>query len=117
MNAQENFIDLSGLQMPTPDPIADDLVNGIRVPVVFCERTPSNSFRFFCPYCNKYHYHGAAEGHVLAHCIAEDSPLLTTGYVLREIDVSPLPARRYKLRYLRDGRIVSGRPLPGRDPR
>jgi hypothetical protein len=40
---------------------------------------------FFCPYCTKYHRHGAAggdfEGHRTAHCLGE-TPLSKTGYYL-----------------------------------
>ncbi len=40
---------------------------------------------FFCPYCAKYHRHGAGdgnfEGHHSAHCTPE-SPLSKTGYYL-----------------------------------
>lgn len=50
-------------------------------PSFVCERRGA-SWRFWCPYCNRYHYHGAAggPGHRVAHCIK--GPLKATGYCL-----------------------------------
>lgn len=39
--------------------------------------------KFFCEFCNKFHYHGAGEGHRVAHCKIEvESPFHETGYYL-----------------------------------
>ncbi len=87
------------------------LVGGRRPPTAFAERVRTaqgDVFRFFCPYCGRYHTHGAGEGHVVAHCIAEDSPLHETGYFLTEVETSPLPRVLKKIKYLRTGEIVSG---------
>ncbi|MGH2487192.1 MAG: hypothetical protein ACRDHE_14380 [Ktedonobacterales bacterium] len=36
-----------------------------------------------CPYCGRAHYHGAGNGHRVAHCIGEHGQ--DAGYVLREV--------------------------------
>jgi hypothetical protein len=36
----------------------------------------------WCKYCNKWHRHGAAEGHREAHCTDSASPYWRTGYNL-----------------------------------
>ena len=53
----------------------------------------------WCKFEKKWHYHGKAPGHRVAHCIKEDSPYHRTGYVLRE---TGLPMPRFK----------NGRPKP-----
>ncbi len=39
-------------------------------------------WRVWCKHCGEYHYHGAAEGHRIAHCRKPRSPYLDTGYNL-----------------------------------
>lgn len=40
---------------------------------------------FWCEFCNKFHYHGnKALGHRVAHCINENSPYYSSGYILEE---------------------------------
>lgn len=40
---------------------------------------------FWCPFCNRFHYHGSASlGHRTAHCTNPDSPYKKTGYILKE---------------------------------
>ena len=40
---------------------------------------------FWSPFCNKFHYHGSYEGHVLPHCINQKSAYLDRGgYILKE---------------------------------
>lgn len=52
------------------------------IPIVLCEKSGTDQFRFYCQYCRRYHYHGAAEGHRVAHCINDTSPFQSTGYYL-----------------------------------
>lgn len=52
----------------------------VRVPTFICERHGNNQVRFWCPFCHKYHYHGATEGHRVAHCTK--GPMQETGYYL-----------------------------------
>ncbi|MEZ5336500.1 MAG: hypothetical protein R2741_15420 [Methanolobus sp.] len=37
---------------------------------------------FFCPYCQKWHKHAEGDGHRVAHCDSQESPLLKTGYYI-----------------------------------
>ena len=42
-------------------------------------------FVFWCPSCNKFHFHGAAElGGRVAHCKNESSPHYRSEYILKE---------------------------------
>jgi hypothetical protein len=41
-------------------------------------------FAAWCPFCTTYHVHGAGEGHRVAHCYRDDSPLREKGYILKE---------------------------------
>jgi hypothetical protein len=87
----------------------DDFINGRRIPTVYAEPTPSgNGLRFYCIYCGVWHQHGRGDGHAVAHCFVEDSPYSETGYELVEVEKAPVPEKRYKAKYLRDGRLVSG---------
>lgn len=99
------------------DPLYPDILpNGDRIPTVFAFSDGSGeALRWFCRYCGRFHVHGAypevgaANGHRVAHCIAEDSPYLKTGFFVVELNYPlPEPTKRYKVRYTRDGRIVSG---------
>lgn len=94
----------------------DILPKGDRMPTVFASSDGSGeAMRWFCRYCGRYHTHGAypevgaADGHRVAHCIAEDSPYLKTGVIIVELD-HPVdePRKTYKVKYTRDGRIMSG---------
>ena len=40
----------------------------------------------FCPYCLRYHIHGAGSGHRIAHCRNGRSPYETTGYILSVVN-------------------------------
>ena len=61
-----------------------------KLPVVKGYRV-GNSIKFWCPFCEKWHTHGWVEGvytsrkkgHVLSHCIHEDSPFKKGGYYLK----------------------------------
>ena len=53
----------------------------------------------WCRYCRKWHVHGHGGGHRLAHCLADGSPYINGGYVLKPIG-KPVP--KYK----------NGRPKP-----
>lgn len=39
-------------------------------------------WKAWCPFCVRYHWHGAIEGHREAHCDPK-SPFSETGYILR----------------------------------
>jgi len=45
-----------------------------------------NQYAFWCPFCKRFHYHGAASlGHRLPHCTNQISPYLgNNGYKLEE---------------------------------
>lgn len=53
-------------------------------PIIVCEKTARGDWRFWCPFCRSYHYHGAAQGHRISHCTNARSPFKVTGYVLAE---------------------------------
>lgn len=54
-------------------------------PVVEAIRDDLRGFlKFYCRYCKAWHFHGAGDGHRVAHCWYDDSPYLQHGYVLRE---------------------------------
>jgi len=53
------------------------------IPTVFVVRV-GEQFTFFCYYCKRDHWHGAREGHRVAHCCSESSPYYKTGYFLKE---------------------------------
>lgn len=40
------------------------------------------SWRFRCPHCDEWHYHGAGEGGRVAHCPKRGSPYRRAGYYL-----------------------------------
>lgn len=58
-----------------------------KVPTYIAELTAANQIKFWCPYCIKYHLHGAGknndaiEGHRVAHCTIE-CPNTKFGYYL-----------------------------------
>ena len=57
----------------------------------------------WCRYCDRFHTHGNAAGHRVAHCLVEDSPYRDTGYVLEMVkgtkkDLQPPPSQRRKPR-------------------
>lgn len=37
---------------------------------------------FYCPHCHEWHKHVERNGHRIAHCSREDSPLTKTGYII-----------------------------------
>ena len=48
---------------------------GGKYPVVLCEPVgcaDTARWRFKCPHCRKYHYHGAKPGHRVAHCMSKE---------------------------------------------
>lgn len=91
--------------------------DGRQIPILFAVASDSGrSLRVFCCYCGRWHVHGrnpdepmgASNGHRVSHCLAEDSPYIETGYILVEVASLPKPERVYKLKYTRDGAMVSG---------
>ena len=53
-------------------------------PVMLCEPVEGAQWRFWCPYCVRWHYHGAGPGHRTAHCFGlGDLDPWPAGYVLR----------------------------------
>jgi hypothetical protein len=69
----------------------------MKVPVVLCK--PINfgegaRWRFWCPFCRKYHTHGAAPGHRVAHCHTEEGyAAWPEGYELRLDPTAPRGVR------------------------
>jgi len=51
------------------------------VPVYECKRK-GDQFIFFCPKCEKTHYHAPDEGHRVAHCVNDNHH--PDGYYLME---------------------------------
>jgi hypothetical protein len=43
----------------------------------------TDQWRVFCRYCKAWHFHGAIEGHRVAHCFNDSSPYLKTGYIIK----------------------------------
>lgn len=41
--------------------------------------------RFWCDYCNAYHFHSVGNGHRVAHCPDAASPYRRKGYLIEEI--------------------------------
>lgn len=50
------------------------------------ERNGEGMLTAWCPYCEKWHYHGEGEGHRIAHC-DDGSPFQTTGYILKKVKI------------------------------
>lgn len=66
-------------------------------PVLLAEPNPRSKtqWRAWCPFCRRYHFHGAEEGHRAAHCASDDSPFkMAGGYhlVLKASRVLPRPS-------------------------
>jgi hypothetical protein len=45
-----------------------DKVLGPLVPVFKCQQMDAWTWRFLCPECKQYHYHGTTPGHRTSHC-------------------------------------------------
>jgi hypothetical protein len=65
------------------------MVEPVGFPVVECfEQVDVNrgrvdvAWRFWCPYCEKWHSHGPVEGHRVAHCMDATGTPFENGYVL-----------------------------------
>ena len=77
-------------------------------------------WKFWCPFCKKWHLHGASEGHRVAHCFCRapmepysniESPFRKTGYILKKMTkkeltelskaIDPHINLRARLRYLK----------------
>lgn len=61
-----------------------------KYPIVLCREVPPShprgvkTWEFWCPFCSRYHTHGAEPGHRVAHCGDESSPFYEKGYVLKK---------------------------------
>jgi hypothetical protein len=42
-----------------------------KYPVVLCTET-EHGWKFWCPFCKRYHEHGKGAGHRVAHCTEKD---------------------------------------------
>lgn len=49
------------------------------------DRNEKGFLSAWCPFCARWHHHGQGEGHKVAHCTEPDSPLKSTGYVLKKV--------------------------------
>ncbi|ETA68884.1 hypothetical protein MettiDRAFT_2372 [Methanolobus tindarius DSM 2278] len=56
----------------------------IKVPTFKCipRKDLDGGMMFLCPYCHEWHRHGIGNGHRVAHCRKNDSPLKETGYFI-----------------------------------
>jgi len=63
----------------------------LNYPVLIAESNDSSTVKVWCGYCAEYHYHSPAPGHRVAHCLNEQSPYLSTGYV-----ITHSPTKRYR---------------------
>lgn len=64
-----------------------------KVPVIKALPRINNisGFMFWCPWCKKWHVHGAGEGHRNAHCHkGSGSPFIETGYILKSMTETEL---------------------------
>ena len=52
------------------------------IPIMRCE-VHGSSWRFFCPYCGRYHYHTPHEGFRFSHCDDKFSSPQKDGYYLK----------------------------------
>ncbi|HDR7790935.1 hypothetical protein AB1I92_29225 [Bacillus mobilis] len=60
-----------------------------KAPIVLAiERDEKGNLSTWCGVCECFHHHGADEGHRVAHCVNEDSPFISTGYVLKKMKLS-----------------------------
>jgi hypothetical protein len=63
-------------------------------PVLPAYKTPQrDTWKVWCDWCDRWHTHGAGEGHRCAHCACARSPFKDTGYNLVLVD-EPAPRRR-----------------------
>ncbi|WP_407282857.1 hypothetical protein V7O61_02435 [Methanolobus sp. WCC1] len=67
--------------------IGNIILNGeevIKIPTFKC--IPRIDFEggmmFFCPHCQEWHKHSQKNGHRVAHCSRDESPLKKTGYII-----------------------------------
>lgn len=55
------------------------------LPVLLCREVREKSglllWECWCPYCKRFHTHGAEAGHRVAHC--DSGPFRDTGYILK----------------------------------
>lgn len=52
------------------------------------ERSSDGSFAVWCPHCVEFHRHGKEQGHVVSHCTNRESPLIKTGYYIKQVKYS-----------------------------
>lgn len=64
-------------------------------PVLLAYPGSSGGWRVWCDWCERWHTHGAGEGHRVAHCACRKSPYADSGYRLELAD-GPAPKRRQR---------------------
>ena len=48
-------------------------------------------FKFWCPFCKRFHYHGRGEGHRVSHCKNDSkSPYYDSGYFIKRMSKKDL---------------------------
>jgi hypothetical protein len=70
-------------------------------PLVWCEEVrrrgrPHNDWRFKCPWCDRWHYHGEGEGPRASHCDVPEAP--GTYFIKLKLDMFGRPVRAKRSR-------------------
>jgi hypothetical protein len=42
----------------------------------------TDQWKVWCQYCETFHFHGAIDGHRVAHCHTDSSPYKRSGYII-----------------------------------
>lgn len=64
----------------------------MKTPIIKCFPRPgfNGGLMFYCPFCQKWHLHGIGNGHRVAHCTNQESPLKENGYILKMLTKAEL---------------------------
>ena len=75
-------------------PITSHHCIDLDAPMIGCDEVVCDGrmlWQFFCRYCGRYHFHGPAAGHRIAHCQVPGGPYERTGYSLVLIEPAEAP--------------------------
>lgn len=71
-----------------------------KIPILLAYPNTDNQVKVWCPFCRAWHYHGALNGHRVAHCGHDSgSPFVETGYFIRVVN-----EKGVKIRGIKDNR-------------